>query len=261
MPNDWLVRTRRVCRNIALGLLPVLLLFMAGEIVQRVRYSIVQHPSYLYYGFLWAAPTPDVPRIPVGGVPVGGVLVGGEEAPDDYFGRFDPDNINIVCIGGSSTYGVFNDRRYTWPNLLSELLNQEASAQAGIRYSVLNRGVPAITSEFYKAELDRELANYTPDAVIVYTGFNDMFGKDVNRVYETFSARLFSGWNVLERYSLLALTAKEKYLIWIYTRRPEGQEEREQLERHEREFRSDLELAVKLLASRGVGSVLNLVEK
>ena len=47
MRPTWLVRARRVGRNTALGLLPLLLLFMTAEITQRVRYSIRQHVADL----------------------------------------------------------------------------------------------------------------------------------------------------------------------------------------------------------------------
>ena len=83
-----------------------------------------------------------------------------------------------------------------------------------------------------------------------------MFGRDVNLIYQTFSEGLFTAWQVLERYSLLALTAKEKYLFWIYSQPPEGREERERLEYFEREFKSALALVVEQLVGRGVKVIL-----
>jgi lysophospholipase L1-like esterase len=243
MTQNLFARIRRVCRKTAIGLLPTLLLFTAGELIQRVRYSNNQNnPSWMTYGFRWSDTTPTVPIIPV--------------SRFDYLGRFDPDAINVLCIGGSSTYGVFNDRRYTYPNLLNERLNQAVSSDAGTYFSVLNRGLPGQSAEDYRATFDVELAEYTPDVVILYTGYNDMFIKDVNRMYSTFSARLYTFWNVIERYSLLAITAKEKYLIWTLNQSREADEERERLQRLEQEFMSALELTLEPLVRRDVPVIL-----
>ncbi len=266
MANELLVQVRRVCRKTAFGLLPTLLLFFTAELVQRVRYSIVQHnPTWMYYGLRWSDPAPGVPVIPVTGTrstnrpfrkaPAGGGEDAREELLEDYFGSFDPNAVNILCIGGSSTYGVFNEPRYTYPYLLSGLLNKGASANAK-QFSVLNRGLPGQSAEDYKATLDLELAEYSPDAVIFYTGYNDMFIKDVNRTYSTFSSRLYAGWYVLERYSLLALTTKEKYLIWNSNQRKSYDEERARLGRLEGEFRNALEVTVVALVGRGIRVIL-----
>lgn len=265
MSQKLFARIRRVCRNTVLGLLPTLLLFLAGELVQRVRYSNIQNnPGWMTYGFRSSDTTP-VPIIPVmvPTSPQGRAAemaqpgrAGSDEVPNDYLGQFDPNAFNILCIGGSSTYGVFNDRRYTYPNLLSERLNQAVSGETGIRFSVLNRGLPGQSVETYDWTFDRELAAYTPDVVIYYTGYNDIFIKDVDRAYATFSAKLYSFWYVLERYSLLAITAKEKYIIWTSNRSREDEEERERQDRLEREFRSALERTLEPLAAKGVSIIL-----
>lgn len=313
MGEGLFARIRTVCRKTALGLVPTLFLFLAGELVQRVRYSYAQDRlDWMYYGFGWDDTTPDVPIIPVAAPagrpmarnvgrrnrPSGTARVGtdgreeismqpteingreeasnsradadngeeipnlqaeagnGEEPPDDYLGKFDPSAINILCIGGSSTYGVFNDRRYTYPNLLSERFKQTVAGEAGVRFSVLNIGLSGQSSDTYSKQLDHEFAEYTPDVAIFYTGYNDIFVKDINRVYQTFEARMYALWSVIERYSLLLLTAKEKYLIWTYNQSLDIDEDRARIDRLEREFRTALEGTLEPLIRRDVPIIL-----
>ena len=310
MDQRLFARIRTVCRKTALGLLPTLLLFLVGELVQRVRYSYAQDRlDWMYYGFSWDDTTPDVPIIPVA-APVGRPMVrdvdhrsrpsgttrvetdgreeqltaidgreessnsetdavngeessnleeeagNREEPPNDYLGKFDPSAINILCIGGSSTYGIFNDRRYTYPNLLSEHFKRNVAGDAGIRFSVLNIGLPGQSSDTYSTQLDLEFSEYTPDVAIFYTGYNDIFVKDVNRVYQTFEARMYSLWSFVERYSLLLLTAKEKYLIWTYNQSRDIDEERDRIALLEREFRAALEQTLEPLIQRDVPIIL-----
>ena len=310
MDQRLFARIRTVCRKTALGLLPTLLLFLVGELVQRVRYSYAQDRlDWMYYGFSWDDTTPDVPIIPVA-APVGRPMVrdvdhrsrpsgttrvetdgreeqltaidgreessnsetdavngeessnleeeagNREEPPNDYLGKFDPSAINILCIGGSSTYGIFNDRRYTYPNLLSEHFKRNVAGDAGIRFSVLNIGLPGQSSDTYSRQLDLEFSEYTPDVAIFYTGYNDIFVKDVNRVYQTFEARMYSLWSFVERYSLLLLTAKEKYLIWTYNQSRDIDEERDRIALLEREFRAALEQTLEPLIQRDVPIIL-----
>ena len=310
MGQKTFARIRKVCRKTVLGLLPTLLLFLAGELVQRVRYSYAQDRlDWMYYGFDWDHKTPGVAIIPVVADPGGRPMPrdvdfrnrstakarvetdvreeqrtaidgfeepsnsqaaadNGEEQnvkleaeyreakPNDYLGKFDPSAINILCIGGSSTYGIFNDRRYTYPNLLSEHFKRNVAGDAGIRFSVLNIGLPGQSSDTYSTQLDLEFSEYTPDVAIFYTGYNDIFVKDVNRVYQTFEARMYSLWSFVERYSLLLLTAKEKYLIWTYNQSRDIDEERDRIALLEREFRAALEQTLEPLIQRDVPIIL-----
>ena len=72
----------------------------------------------------------------------------------------------VVCIGGSTTYGVGVADDQTWPFDLDRLL------QPG--YEVLNFGIPAHSTVEHKKLLPQVLAQYSPDVVIFQIGLNDL---------------------------------------------------------------------------------------
>jgi hypothetical protein len=96
-----------------------------------------------------------------------------------------------LCIGGSSTHGVFNDRRHTYPFLLGEQLNAIVSSKSEIRFDVFNLGLSGSS--------DDEFIDHPPDVVIFYTGYNDIFTRDVT--YATERAKLGQVWGVITAHS------------------------------------------------------------
>jgi lysophospholipase L1-like esterase len=83
-----------------------------------------------------------------------------------------PGTLRILCLGGSSTYGVgASSDLFTWPAQLQLAL---ADAHPATRIEVVNAGVPGYTS--YESLIDLELkgVDLAPDIVIVYQGFNDL---------------------------------------------------------------------------------------
>lgn len=72
----------------------------------------------------------------------------------------------IVCIGGSTTYGVGVSNNETWPYYLDSLLQPE--------YEVLNLGIPGHSSVEHKKLLPIAIKEYEPDAVVVHCGLNDL---------------------------------------------------------------------------------------
>ncbi|MFA5356953.1 MAG: tetratricopeptide repeat protein, partial [Candidatus Omnitrophota bacterium] len=69
----------------------------------------------------------------------------------------------ILCMGDSMTAGQY-------PHLLEEILNARVP---GIKFSVIDRANVGTTSEFITARLDEDTDRYSPNMVIVMTGFND----------------------------------------------------------------------------------------
>ena len=233
----------KTLHKIALGLLPVLLLFLTAEIAQRVRYAVRDHSAqWLSFGSWnqWRNRPAPVPVIPIGRTPTLTV-----EPPDDE------GEITILCIGGSSTYGAFNPRDQTYPHLLGVLLNDSAPSR---RFQVLNRGLAGASVEDYHSALDRELALFTPDVVIFYTGYNNIFIKDVNRVYMTIQARLDRIWHRIGDYSLLAHTARERYLLWAAEQQRLGRSDH--LVSLEQDFKNALDALVGPLTRNGVRVIL-----
>ena len=213
-------QVRRAFRLLVFSLLPALVLFGTLEIVQRVRYSIrYDSARWMYYGF-WTDPEaagytiadaeqPDSPGDTIAKQRLIKVQV---EWQDD---EFIPEAINILCLGASSTYGVFNDRQETYPRLLSRRLN-EAGLENGVAFNVFNRGAPGALVEDYQQILDLGFETLDPDVVIIYVGYNDFFIKDVNIAYSTLSGMARVLLYPFMRHSLLVTTVSEKYLFWMF---------------------------------------------
>ncbi|MEI7752582.1 MAG: tetratricopeptide repeat protein, partial [Candidatus Omnitrophota bacterium] len=69
----------------------------------------------------------------------------------------------ILCLGESTTAGEY-------PRFLEESLNQR---DIGIKFSVIDKGVPGIRTSAIVALLEANLATYHPDMVITMMGIND----------------------------------------------------------------------------------------
>jgi len=74
----------------------------------------------------------------------------------------------ILCLGDSAT--AFGGEG-SYPRQLEHILKQK---NLGIEFSVINKGVAAITSAMVLAKLHDNLNQYMPDMVIVMMGENDM---------------------------------------------------------------------------------------
>ena len=82
----------------------------------------------------------------------------------------------ILCLGESTTVWKGKD---CYPSQLEEILNK---MNTGIKFSVINKGRPGITTAFILAELEDNLRKYSPDAVITMMGVNDE-NEDFNVAY------------------------------------------------------------------------------
>jgi len=85
--------------------------------------------------------------------------------------KADPGSINIVSLGGSSTYGsrVFNKDSY--PYLLEEILRQSTHADKMI--NVINGGLGGYATPNIIALLSGKIVHLDPAVTIFYVGFND----------------------------------------------------------------------------------------
>jgi len=83
-----------------------------------------------------------------------------------------PGTIRILCLGGSSTYGVgASSNSWTWPAQLQRAL---AGSRPAAPVEVVNAGVPGYTSFETLIDLELRGVDLAPDLVIVYQGFNDL---------------------------------------------------------------------------------------
>ena len=79
----------------------------------------------------------------------------------------------ILCLGESTT--ALGGKK-SYPSQLEEILNQQ---QKSIKFSVINLGRPATTTEFILNHLEEDLNTYKPDMVVAMMGIND-------EIYEKF---------------------------------------------------------------------------
>jgi len=83
--------------------------------------------------------------------------------------------IRIVCMGSSSTYGVYVSSDDAYPSQLEKLLRQE-----GIQVEVINAGVPGWVSTENLLYLQLCILPLKPDIVVVYEGRNEVFPQAFN---------------------------------------------------------------------------------
>ena len=81
-----------------------------------------------------------------------------------------PEGFRVVCLGGSTTQGYFEDSD-TYPRQLEGLLRR---ALPGRTVEVLNAGVQGYSTAESLINLQFRLLPYRPDVVIVYQGMNDL---------------------------------------------------------------------------------------
>jgi lysophospholipase L1-like esterase len=236
-------KKRGLAKRVFYSLLPLLIIFVALETIQRVRYFSRNYDrAWLLYGLIPAKnPTrgPKVIRVRPPAFTV---------APGNFK--------TVVCLGSSTTVGIYNDPLHKYPYLLNQLLESRRPADAPFRYRVINYGVAGGSSEGYEMAVERMFEVITPEVVIMYTGYSDIFVKDVNDIYQTFQARLGPVWTALEHRSLLLLTLKEKYIFWKQNQRNSYLQDRSKYGRLEAGFRDNTRTAVRALTAKGVKVIL-----
>jgi hypothetical protein len=82
----------------------------------------------------------------------------------------------IACLGDSFTFGYGVNDDETWPAALQRALNAaspDAAEEGGLRYEVLNCGVPAYDTEQEVRLLGDRVLGYEPDLVIIGWYIND----------------------------------------------------------------------------------------
>jgi lysophospholipase L1-like esterase len=88
--------------------------------------------------------------------------------------RREPNKLRVVCLGESTTFGSSIDWNY--PAYLRGILKSHGSGHDD--YEVINAGVPGWVSDQVAIRAEHQLADYRPDAVILYVGWNDFQSYD-----------------------------------------------------------------------------------
>lgn len=110
----------------------------------------------------------------------------------------------ILCLGESTTA---LGGEYSWPSQLEEILNR---AQIGIKFKVINKGIPGISTSGILYHLEKYLDEYEPNMVITMIGINDC-GKLIPyrtdrkhifqkfRSYKLFKITIASFWHKIKK--------------------------------------------------------------
>lgn len=177
----------KVLRKIVTVVIILFIIFSVLEVFQRIRYfRRTKDMNLLFWGF----------KIPERVINIKESRSGFFREP--FTVQKPGEGKNILFIGGSSTYGVFNDKFHTYPYLLGEKIK-------GV--SCLNAAKPSMTSDTYLDILKKCYAEYCmPEEVVFYTGFNDLFVKEVSMA----NSKYFKYFGGFERFSLLLVTIREK---------------------------------------------------
>lgn len=88
----------------------------------------------------------------------------------DFPPEADPDELRVVAMGESSTFGYYSPDDQTYPFLVGEALREQLP---DLEVRVLNAGIPHMTTDHMLAMLRREILGYRPRVVTLYSGYND----------------------------------------------------------------------------------------
>jgi len=82
-----------------------------------------------------------------------------------------PGTFRIVCIGGSTVFGIGSSSdKTTFPQFIENILN---SKMPGKKFEVINAGVPGYTTAESLIDLELRLLDLSPDLIFIYHGYND----------------------------------------------------------------------------------------
>jgi lysophospholipase L1-like esterase len=96
------------------------------------------------------------------------VRISGREAPAAWLA----DDVRILCLGDSNTYGLYLEPHESWPAQLEASWN---ATLAPPRIRVFNLGYPGINSSKVLSQFAKMLETFRPDFTIVMVGANDFW--------------------------------------------------------------------------------------
>jgi lysophospholipase L1-like esterase len=79
-------------------------------------------------------------------------------------------SVRILAIGDSHTYGSSIAGNQSYPAQLQRLLDERAPG----RFSVINLGIPGMSTTQVRQRLPANVARYGPDIVLVWCGANNV---------------------------------------------------------------------------------------
>ncbi len=108
-------------------------------------------------------------------------------AARDRGGQWRPDAaVRVLCVGDSHTYGLDVAEDESYPAQLQALLD----ARAPGHYSVVNLGIPGLSSTQLRERLPVDVSRYAPDLVLVWVGSNNAWSRQPAPADAPWRARL-----------------------------------------------------------------------
>jgi hypothetical protein len=110
-------------------------------------------------------------------------FLGFRDERDTYVTK--PDRtVRIFITGGSTAWGSgATSQKNTISYLLEGMLNERASPATGYRYEVVNTAYPAWSTTQEKLLIQQRLVDMGPDAIVMFSGVNDvhwsLYGRDI----------------------------------------------------------------------------------
>jgi lysophospholipase L1-like esterase len=115
-----------------------------------------------------------------------------------------PGRLRIAFLGGSTTYcGEVSSDAMTWPALVQKALRER---WPGLSIDYINAGVPGYTIRSLLPALEKRVAQFKPDIIVIYEAINDLSANSYDLAHEQGVAAVNQEKNIgwLSRHSLLA---------------------------------------------------------
>ena len=146
------------------------------------------------------------------GLRLGGFIISSLQEDRNQASLKQKASYRIMCLGESTTA---MGGRYSYPSQLEMVLNER---DEGMKFSVINKGIPATDSSMILLLLNDNLAKYKPDMVIVMMGINDkekQFSKEYRSTLKFF-LKSFKTYNLMRllQFNIMA-KIQELCYFWL----------------------------------------------
>jgi len=134
---------------------------MHKNVLDKTRTSILQRMLLVLFGLFLCIVLLEI------GLRLGGIIFLSLQEYRNKLSINRQGTFRIMCLGESTTAMGGRD---SYPSQLEDILNQR---NTGIRFSVINKGVPSISTAYLLNHLEENIAKYKPGMIITMIGIND----------------------------------------------------------------------------------------